>query len=178
MLHGEDSRGQIIGRVAGEDWNGNLAQDRTLVVFLGDQVDRGARFRLAAVQNGLVHAPSIHSRPTVTGEQGRMDVDDSAAPSAHDLVRDPLEEPRQDHEAGGGSLEGPPPFPGVGDIIEDLGRDPRLARHLETAGLGPVTHDQHDLRRGLVPEGAEEGRQIAASARHHDHDPQAHSAQI
>jgi len=178
MLRGEDPRRQIVGRVPGEDWDGGLAEDRTLVVFLGDQVDGGARFRLAAVQNGLVHAPSVHSRPAVTGEQGRMDVDDSAAPGVHYRIRDPLEEPRQDHEAGGGSLEGAPPFPGVGDIIEDLGRDSRLARHVETAGLGPITHDQDDLRRGVLPEGAEEGRQIAASARHYDHHPQAHSAQI
>ena len=164
MFHGENPRRQIVRRVTGENRHGGLAQDRTLVVLLGDQVNRGAGFGLTAVQHGLVHAPPVHACPTVPGQQGWMDVDDSAAPGVHHCFRDPLEEPRQDHEAGVGPFEGPPPFSGVGDIIEYLGRNPRLARHGQTAGLGPIAHDQDDLRRGVLPEGAKEGRQIAASA--------------
>jgi len=164
MLRGEDARRQIVSRVTGKNRYRSLAQDRTLVVFLGHDVHRGARVRLTAVQHGLVHPPPVHPRTTVPRQQGGMDVDDLAAPGLHHGFRDPFEEPRQDHEAGVGPLEGTPPFSGVGDIIEHVGRDPSLARHVEPAGQGPITHDEDDLRRGVLPEGAKEGRQIAASA--------------
>ena len=49
---------------------------------------------------------------------------------------------------------------------------------LHAAGSGPVAQDQNHLRRGAVPEGMEERRQIAASPRDHRRHAQEHSPAI
>jgi hypothetical protein len=57
-------------------------------------------------------------------------------------------------------------------------RDAVTPGQLHSAGPGPAAQNQNHLRRGAVPEGMEERRQIAAPSRNRRRHAQDHSPEI
>lgn len=178
MLDRQDSSRQRNGGIVREHGDFRLSEDRTAIVLLGDEVNRRPGHRLSSSQYRLMDQVTVHSRAPVFREERRMDVDDPAAPRLHRFVGHPFEVPGQHHQVRFRPGKDPEPLGGIGGIIQDVRRDAVLTRYAKTAGILPVTDDQHNPRRGRVPESAEERRQIAAPPRYHRRDAQEHSRQI
>jgi hypothetical protein len=125
-----------------------------------------------------MHPPPVHSPAAVPGQERRVDIDDPAAPGPHDGSRHRLEIAGQHHQIHPGRFERRAPLPGIGGILEQVHRNAMVPGQLDAAGFGPVAQDQNHLRRGAVPEGVEECRQIAAPSGNRRRHAQEHSPEI
>ena len=134
--------------------------------------------RVARGEHRFVHPSPVHSPAAVPGEERRVHVDDPAPPGLHDCSWHRLEISGQHDQIHPGGFQRRAPLAGIGGIIEQVYRDAMAPPQLYPAGSGPVAQDQNHLRRGAVPEGMEERRQIAAPSRNHRRHAQEHSPEI
>jgi len=85
-LNGEDARGQVGWDIAGQDRHLFLKDDRAMIVFVIDDMNRGAGHSRARSENGRMDAVAIEAMAMAAGfgDERRMHVQNAAVPFRRD----------------------------------------------------------------------------------------------
>ena len=92
--------GKHLGRVAVHDGHARLRHNLSAVDDRADAMDGDARFLVAVADDGLVHVDAVHVRPSVLGQQRRVDVEDATLVAADDGLGHLLHIAAQHHHVG------------------------------------------------------------------------------
>lgn len=74
----KDPRGERLWGVTGEDGAAFLQDDRAVIELGIDDVDGASALVVAGLKGGAMHAGAVAPGPTVSREQGGVDVDDAS----------------------------------------------------------------------------------------------------
>src|ERR1700682_6656020 len=174
MLLARDPLAHTLNRVIGTDLDTPLAEDRTLVDIIGNEVDGAAGFRDAALQG---HGGGGH-RAREIGKQRRMNVDDPSSELAGEgMLQDGIVS-RAYHQfhvvQSKCGRHGEVTRLAVREVGEPkhLARYPRLLCQLERRAVA-VGADHHDSRRvhGILPR-LDQRLEVAAPAGNQDANPE------
>lgn len=78
VLNRQDTRGEVLGGVPGQDRYCLLGDDRDFVVVCRHLVDCCAGHGVTAGKHGLVHEPAVHTGSAVAWQERGVDVDNAA----------------------------------------------------------------------------------------------------
>ena len=167
MLRGKDARGQRAGGVAGLDRDFRPAQHIAAIEFLGHDMHRTARDRIARFDRARMRVEAL-----VFGEQGRVDVDDPPAPARDEIVGQQPHIARQRDRPDPRLMQRLVERRLVRRLPDALGRqrerrDPVVARPSETGRVGLVRCDQRD---GIAMRLLDERPHVRATAGEEDRD--------
>ena len=148
MLLLQHARGERVRRVIVEDSDGGLRDNRPLVHFGHNKMHRAA-VDFDAIGKGAL----MRMQSAISGQKGRMDVDEPLLPGADEIRR------QQPHEAGEADQFDPVQIekdlhrllelvaPGIDLMIDGGGRNSLRFREGETFGFGAVGEDERDFGR-------------------------------
>jgi len=97
---------QRFGGIAGIHRDGGLAQYVPLIILCRDQVDGGSGYRVTRCQYGGVYVQSVEALAAMSGQQGRMYVNDAIFVSGENERTKFLHVTREDHEIRTGPGQG------------------------------------------------------------------------
>lgn len=164
MLFFEHACRQRFRRIVLAHGDPGLRQDRAAVVFLVHKVHRGAGLSGAARQDRLVHPATVHPAPAEGGEEGGMNVHDSALIRRDDVARNQAYIAGEYEQLNIVRSQRAQPFGGPIGFGETHRRDTAGLRQVQGCCIGSVTQNEGDPDLGIVLGGAAERLEVAASA--------------
>ncbi len=90
--------GNGVGGVVGSEGCGELCDDLPAVADVGDVVDGHTGLSVACCLNCFVHVMAPHAASAVTGQEGRMEVDDATGEGVDEVVGNNEQEACEDDE--------------------------------------------------------------------------------
>lgn len=164
MLFLEHACRQRFRRIVFAHGDPGLRQDRAAVVFLVHKVHRGAGFGSAARQDRLVHPATVHPAPAEGGEEGGMNIHDSAAIRRDDFARNQAYVAGEYEQLNIVRGQRAQPFRGPIGFGETHRANTARLRQFQGGCIGSVTQNEGDPDLGIVLGGAAERLEVAASA--------------